>query len=95
VRIDLTSAQVRALEAAAAGLLYRPAPGEGSHLGIWRIRLGRAVTMSAFRLIDNKLIADGQPLASGAVPAIVTDLGYAVLDELASRGPNPDQKGRP
>lgn len=94
MRIDLTRAQVRALEAAAAFRLWRP--GEalriGSHLGIWRIADGPAVTMSAFRLIDKKLITIGEPDEHGSTLALITSLGQAVLDELASRGPNPDTR---
>lgn len=93
MKIDITGAQLEALKAAAAYRLWRP--GEalrvGSHLGIWRIADGPAVTISALRLIDKKLIIVGAPDDHGSTLAFITELGQAVLDELADRGPDPDQ----
>lgn len=94
MRIDLSLAQLRVLEAASAGTLHRGPHDVDRHhtastLGIWRINGGRAVMLTANILVDRGLITEGTPLADGRIPAVVTDRGLAVLDELASREPQP------
>lgn len=92
MRIDLSLAQLNTLHAAAAGQLYRRTDDQritGSRFGVWRIELGRAVTLTANLLVDRGLITEGTPLDDGRIPAVITDRGQGVLNELASREPHP------
>jgi hypothetical protein len=92
VRIDLSTAQLEALGAAAAFDLSRP----DDPFEHWQIELDtgitKAVTATARNLLRRGLIADdGKPRSdNGRIYASITDLGVQVLDELDSRGPNPD-----
>lgn len=92
MRIDLSLAQLGALEAAAAGKLHRRIDDRtitASTLGVWRIEGGRAVMLSALHLLERGLIAEGTPLPDGRILAVVTELGQALLYEVASREPQP------
>lgn len=93
MRIEISAAQLEALEAAAAGVLVR-SRRRGEAYDHWRIesddRSTKPVTRTASHLLARGLITqDPQPCNDGAIYAIVTALGRAVLDELADRGPDP------
>lgn len=92
MKVEISLAQLKALEAAAAGKLHAHIDDHqitASTLHVWRIDAGRAVMLTANALLHRGLIAEAAPLPDGRVPAVITELGQAVLDELASREPTP------
>jgi hypothetical protein len=94
MKIDISLAQLKVLEAAAAGKLHARIDDPqitASTLHIWRIDGSRAVMLSANALLHRGLIAEATPLPDGRITAAVTELGQALLDELASREPTKEQ----
>lgn len=91
MKIGISRAQLEALEAAKRGELSRP-DQKHEH---WRIAGGttgyfgaRAVTATARTLLARDFIREGEA-SDGRIPAVITENGLAVLDELASREPGP------
>lgn len=89
MKIEISRAQLEALEAAKRGELSRP-DEKHEH---WRIAgattgpvRSLAVTPSARTLLARGFIREAAP-SNGRITAIVTENGHAVLDEFASREP--------
>lgn len=83
-RPTVSRAQLDALEATAESKLSR-ADGPYPH---WYIDDGLAVTASALALLGRGLIEEGHVRDDGRIPAVLTEAGRELLDELASRAPS-------
>lgn len=88
MRHKLTAAQLDVLEAVDRGEIYRSVTPS-----IWQDLDGRNVSQEVWPLAERGYLAEAEPNQGGHIFAEVTPEGRELLDELASRGPDPDTKG--
>jgi hypothetical protein len=90
VKIDISAAQLEALQAAKRGEIFGTSFSGTARLWLRQARpddTPRAVTRTVWILIERGLMQVGRTDDHGRFPVVLTEAGLAVLDELASREP--------